>query len=44
MPKVDAREDVEHDHNMVVVEDCSTSWSSDDEDGGYESDASVGYS
>jgi hypothetical protein len=24
---------VEHDHNMVVVEDCSTSWSSDDNDG-----------
>ncbi|KAG0520720.1 hypothetical protein BDA96_08G098700, partial [Sorghum bicolor] len=23
VPKVDAREDVEHDHNMVVVEDCS---------------------
>ncbi|KAG0530525.1 hypothetical protein BDA96_05G194200 [Sorghum bicolor] len=40
-PKVDAREDVEHDHNMVVVEDCSTSWSSEDEDDGYESDAST---
>ncbi|KAG0529556.1 hypothetical protein BDA96_05G108700 [Sorghum bicolor] len=39
--KVDAREDVEHDHNMVVVEDCSTSWSSEDEDDGYESDAST---
>ncbi|KAG0517568.1 hypothetical protein BDA96_09G100500 [Sorghum bicolor] len=41
VPKVDAREDVEHDHNMVVVEDCSTSWSSEDEDDGYESDAST---
>ncbi|KAG0550001.1 hypothetical protein BDA96_01G302400 [Sorghum bicolor] len=41
VPKVDAREDVEHDHNKVVVEDCSTSWSSEDEDDGYESDAST---
>ncbi|OQU76150.1 hypothetical protein SORBI_3010G100150 [Sorghum bicolor] len=41
VPKVDACEDVEHDHNMVVVEDCSTSWSSEDEDDGYESDAST---
>ncbi|KAG0549552.1 hypothetical protein BDA96_01G265400 [Sorghum bicolor] len=41
VPKVDAREDVEHDHNMVVVEDCSSSWSSEDEDDGYESDAST---
>ncbi|OQU83011.1 hypothetical protein SORBI_3005G061066 [Sorghum bicolor] len=32
MPKVDANEDVEHDHNMVVVQDCSTSWSSDCDD------------
>ncbi|OQU80387.1 hypothetical protein SORBI_3007G119750 [Sorghum bicolor] len=32
VPKVDANEDVEHDHNMVVVEDCSTSWSSDGDD------------
>ncbi|OQU84963.1 hypothetical protein SORBI_3004G150650 [Sorghum bicolor] len=32
MPKVEAHEDVEHDHNTVVVEDCSTSWSSDDDD------------
>ncbi|OQU84847.1 hypothetical protein SORBI_3004G132350 [Sorghum bicolor] len=40
-PKVDIHEDVEHDHNMVVVEDCSTSWSSEDEDDGYESDAST---
>ena len=23
---------VEHDHNLVIVEDCSTSWSSDDND------------
>jgi hypothetical protein len=23
---------VEHDHNLVIVEDCSTSWSSDDDD------------
>ncbi|OQU92146.1 hypothetical protein SORBI_3001G299150 [Sorghum bicolor] len=41
VPKVDAREDVENDHNMVVEEDCSTSWSSEDEDDGYESDAST---
>ncbi|KAG0533107.1 hypothetical protein BDA96_04G164000 [Sorghum bicolor] len=33
--------DVEHDHNMAVVEVCSTSWSSEDEDDGYESDAST---
>ncbi|KAG0532823.1 hypothetical protein BDA96_04G140100 [Sorghum bicolor] len=32
VPKVDANEDVEQDHNMVVVEDCSTSWSSDGND------------
>jgi hypothetical protein len=25
-------EDGEHIHDMVVVEDCSTSWSSDDDD------------
>ena len=25
-------EDVEHSHNLVIVEDCSTSWSSDDDD------------
>ncbi|OQU75618.1 hypothetical protein SORBI_3K044419 [Sorghum bicolor] len=41
VPKVDACEDVEHDHNMAVMEDCSTSWSSEDEDDGYESDAST---
>ncbi|KAG0538123.1 hypothetical protein BDA96_03G208100 [Sorghum bicolor] len=33
VPKVDIHEVVEHDHNMVVVEDCSTSWSSDGDDG-----------
>ncbi|OQU76202.1 hypothetical protein SORBI_3010G109901 [Sorghum bicolor] len=32
VPKVDANEDVEHDHNMVVVEDCSTSCSSEEDD------------
>ncbi|OQU77718.1 hypothetical protein SORBI_3009G092850 [Sorghum bicolor] len=32
-PKVEIHEVVEHDHNMVVVEDCSTSWSSDGDDG-----------
>jgi hypothetical protein len=31
-PKVEARECVEHDHNLVIVEDCSNSWSSDDDD------------
>jgi primosomal protein N'' len=31
-PKEDAHEDVEHDHNLVIVEDCSASWSSDDDD------------
>jgi hypothetical protein len=30
-PKVETHECVEHDHNTVVVEDCSTSWSSDDD-------------
>ncbi|OQU92013.1 hypothetical protein SORBI_3001G275450 [Sorghum bicolor] len=40
-PKVEIHEVVEHDHNKVVVEDCSTSWSSEDEDDGYESDAST---
>ncbi|KAG0537267.1 hypothetical protein BDA96_03G134100 [Sorghum bicolor] len=29
VPNVEAHEDVEHDHNTMVVEDCSTSWSSD---------------
>jgi hypothetical protein len=28
----EALEYVEHDHNLVIVEDCSTSWSSDDDD------------
>ncbi|OQU89279.1 hypothetical protein SORBI_3002G168550 [Sorghum bicolor] len=32
VPKVEAHEDVEHDHKTVVVEDCSTSSSSDDDD------------
>jgi hypothetical protein len=31
-PKVKACECVEHDHNLVIVKDCSTSWSSDDND------------
>jgi hypothetical protein len=31
-PKEDTHEDVEHDHNLVIVKDCSTSWSSDDDD------------
>jgi hypothetical protein len=32
-PKEDANECVEHDHNLMIVKDCSTSWSSDgDED------------
>ncbi|KAG0537704.1 hypothetical protein BDA96_03G171800 [Sorghum bicolor] len=31
-PKVEIHEDVEHDHNKVVVEDCSTSWSSEEDD------------
>ena len=30
--KVEAHERVEHNHNLVIVEDCSTSWSSDDDD------------
>ena len=29
---MEAHECVEHDHNLVIVEDCSTSWSSDDDD------------
>ncbi|KAG0520210.1 hypothetical protein BDA96_08G053800 [Sorghum bicolor] len=32
VPNVEAHEDVEHDHNTVVVEECSTSWSSEDDD------------
>jgi hypothetical protein len=28
----EAHECVEHDHNLVIVNDCSTSWSSDDDD------------
>ena len=31
-PKKEVHEDVEHDHNSLIVEDCSTSWSSDDDD------------
>jgi hypothetical protein len=31
-PKEEAHECVEHDHNLVIVEDCSTSRSSDDDD------------
>ena len=31
-PKEEAHEDVEHDRNLVIVKDCSTSWSSDDDD------------
>jgi hypothetical protein len=31
-PKKEAHEDVELIHNMVVVEDCSTSWSSDNDE------------
>ncbi|OQU79164.1 hypothetical protein SORBI_3008G103132 [Sorghum bicolor] len=35
VPKVGTNEDVEHDHNMVVVEDCSTSLSSEEDDDHY---------
>ena len=31
-PNKEAHECVEHDQNLVIVEDCSTSWSSDDDD------------
>jgi hypothetical protein len=31
-PKEEVHECVEHDHNLVIMEDCSTSWSSDDGD------------
>ena len=31
-PKEEGHECVEHDHNLVIMEDCSTSWSSDDDD------------
>jgi hypothetical protein len=31
-PKKEAHEDVEHDHNSVIVEDWSTLWSSDGDD------------
>jgi hypothetical protein len=29
---LEAHKDVEHDHDLVIVENCSTSWSSDDDD------------
>ena len=32
VPKVEVHEYVKHDHNLLIVEDCSTSWSSDDDD------------
>ena len=31
-PKEGVHEDDEHIHDMVIVEDCSTSWTSDDDD------------
>ena len=31
-PKEETHEDIEHSHNSVIMEDCSTSWSSDDDD------------
>ena len=31
-PKEEAHECVKHDHNLVIVEDCSISWSSDADD------------
>jgi hypothetical protein len=31
-PKEEVHECVKHDHNLVIVEYCSTSWSSDDDD------------
>ena len=34
--KEEVHEDGEHTHDMVVVEDCSTSWSSDDDDNDYD--------
>ena len=30
--KKEAHECVKHDHNLVIVKDCSTSWSSEDDD------------
>ena len=30
--KEEAHECVEHNHNLVIVEDCSTPWSNDDDD------------
>jgi hypothetical protein len=31
-PMLEVHEDVQHSHNSVIVEDCSTSWSSVDDD------------
>ena len=31
-PNEDEHEGIEHDHDLMIVEDCSTSWSSDDDD------------
>jgi hypothetical protein len=31
-PKEEVHECVEYDHNLVIMEDCFTSWSSDDDD------------
>ena len=31
-PKEKVHESVEHDHDLLIVEDCSTSWSSDDDE------------
>jgi hypothetical protein len=31
-PKEEAHECVEHDHNLIIMKDCSTSWSSDDDE------------
>ena len=31
-PRKEVHECVEHNHNLVIMEDCSTSWSSDDDD------------
>jgi hypothetical protein len=30
-PKEEVHEDVKYDHNLVIVEDCSSSWSSDED-------------
>ena len=31
-PKESVHEDIDHDHKLVIVEDCSTSWSNNDVD------------